>query len=377
MKYSVYASLVALLFLGSCGTEEAPEIKESIRPVRFAKVTKSLASSVNTFSGITQSSKEVNLSFKVSGTVNRLNVKVGDRVRKGQVIASLDAVDYSLEYDRALANEKNAETQIKSAQTQRVTTKSTFERIEKLYENNSVPLSEYEQAKASYEAAESQYEAAQAQLVAASKQVEGARNQVSYARLTAPFSGVVTKVMVEENELVPSGNPIAELSTDSRPEVRVGVPETYISKVRKNQTVEIIFSILPDKKFKGTISEVAFSSGGTSTYPITIQIDQPSPDIRPGMAASVIFSATNQSPSKTDVAVVIAPPKAIGEGVDGNFVFVLQKEGEYHKVKKTKVEIGNFLGSGFEVKKGLSEGDLVATAGLNSLLDGMQVKLMR
>ena len=373
MKYPFLLLCLGILFGTGCAEQETSPTVESIRPVRFAKVVKTGGVATNTFSGTSQSSKEAKLSFKVSGTLNRLSVKVGDKVRKGQVIASIDAVDYSIDYDRAVAQLKNAETQIKSAQTQRVTTKSTYERVEKLYENNSVPLSEYEQAKASYEAAESQYEAAEAQVVAYRKQVEAAKNQVSYARLTAPFSGIITQVMGEENELVGSGNVVAVISAETQPEVRVGVPEAFISKIRQGQKVDIIFSILPNQTFKGTVSEVAFSSSEASTYPVIVQIDQPSADIRPGMATNVTFSIGT---AKRESAVLVAPAKAIGEGPDGYFAFLLEPLGETYTVKKAGVQIGTLLPGGFEIKAGLEEGQLVATAGLQSLLDGMKVKLL-
>ncbi|MEM9920508.1 MAG: efflux RND transporter periplasmic adaptor subunit [Bacteroidota bacterium] len=372
MKYRCFTLLLCTLLLLSCGGKQAPPAEKIIRPIRHAKVIKTGSSASNTFSGVSQSSEEVKLSFKVSGTINRLKVKVGDKVRRGQIIASLDAIDYTIEYDQAVAQLKNAETQIKSAQTQRVTTKSTYERVEKLYENNSVPLSEYEQAKASYEAAESQYEAALAQVTASRKQVQGAKNQVSYARLTAPFNGIVTAINVEENELVGSGTPVAVLNAAGKPEVRVGIPESFISKIRKGQQVDIRFSILSGQVFKGTVSEVAFSASEASTYPVIVKIDKPSPDIRPGMATNVTFSLERQKQTPK----VIAPAKAIGEGPNGRFAFLLQKNGDQFTVKKTNVEIGSLLPEGFEIKKGLSEGDLVATAGLKSLLDGMTVKLM-
>ena len=361
------------LFL-SCGEEEKPMVAESVRPVRFAKIIKTNTSSSNTFSGISQSSKEAKLSFKVAGTVNSLRVKVGDQVRRGQVIATLDAIDYSIESDRAVAQLKNAETQVKAAKTQRVATKSTYERVEKLYENNSIPLSEYEQAKASYDAAVSQYEAAQAQATAAKKQVEAARNQVNYARLTAPYNGIITAITVEENELVGSGTAVAVLNAEGKPEVRVGIPEAFISKIRKGQKVDIAFSIIADKIFKGTVSEVAFSSSGSSTYPVIVRIDQPNDEMRPGMATNVTFSQGGLI--KNQPQLLVAPAKAIGEGTAGNFAYVLEKSGEHYKVKKTKVEIGQLLQEGFEIKNGLKEGELVATAGLNALLDGMTVKLL-
>ena len=374
MKYRLLSLLFIGLLFSACEEEKVAEVKEAIRPVRFAKVIKSGSASKHTFSGTSQSSKEAKLSFKVAGTLNKINVKVGDKVSRGQVIASVDAIDYSIERDQVLASLKNAETQIKSAETQRVATKSAYQRVEKLYENNSVPLSEYEEAKAAYEAAESQYEAAQAQVAASKKQLQAAGNQVSYARLTAPFAGVITAIEVEENELVNSGTPIAVLSAEGKPEVRVGVPESYISNIRKGQEVDIHFSILADKDFKGRVSEVAYSSSEASTYPVILTVDKASKELRPGMAANVTFS--NQT-SKNQKELIMAPAKAIGEGPNGHFAFLLKQEGELYVVKKANIEIGNLMPEGFEIKNGLKEGELVATAGLQALLDGMKVKLLQ
>lgn len=372
MKINIFCLLILGICLTNC-KEKPQEKKVVLRPVRYGKVMTTGSANSQVFSGTAQSSKSSNLSFKVAGTINNLTVKVGDKVRTGQLIARIDAIDYSVQYDQAVAQLKSAETQIKSAETQLVTTKSAYERVEKLYENNSVPLSEYEQAKASYEAAQSQQTAALAQVTASQKQVEAARNQVSYARLTAPFSGIITNVMAEENELVGSGTPIATLSAERDPEVIVGMPETFIAQIKKGQHAHIEFSTIPNKKFEGTISEVSFSSNTGATYPVIVKIDNPTPAIRPGMAANVEFSLGKKQDTQT---FLVAPVQAIGEGTTGNFAFVLNKEANGYAVKKQKVEVGNLLATGFEIKSGLNEGDLVATAGLKSLLDGMEVMLL-
>ncbi len=373
MKYQQVLLLLFILSFSSCGEKEAAQITETLRPVRYGKVIKTGTDEDQVFSGTAQSAKESKLSFKVAGTINRIYVKVGDRVRTGQLIAALDAIDYTVSYDQAVAQKKSSETQIKSAEAQLISSKSTYQRIEKLYENGSIPLSEFEQAKTAYEAAESQYEAAIAQYDAAQKQVEAARNQVSYARLTAPFSGIITMVNVEENELVNSGSPIAILNAEGNPEVSVGIPEVFISGIQKGQEVDISFSILPNQTYKGIVSEVGFSSGQGATYPVIVQIEKPGKEIRPGMAANVKFHFHSDSHEER---YLVAPVKAIGEGVDGNFVFLLQKDSSAYIAKKQKIEIGELLHSGFEIKNGLEEGDLVATAGLKSLLDGMKVSLM-
>ena len=344
-----------------------------LRPVRYGTVLRSGEVAGQSFSGIVQASMEAKLSFKVGGTINRMAVKVGDVVGKGQLIASLDARDYSVQQEQAKAQLKSAETQVKSAEAQLLNSRSTYERIEKLYENNSVSLSEFEQAKTALEASQASYEAAVAQASVSSTQVQSASNQVSYATLTAPFSGIITAVNVEENELVGSGVVVALLTSAGSPEVRVGVPEIFISRIKKGQAVGISFSILPNKSFGGVVSEVGFSNNSTSTYPVIIQIDKPETEIRPGMAATVNFGI--EQASGATAATLIAPVAAVGEGANGNFVYVLEKEGGAYLARKQEVDIGKLLPSGFEIISGLQEGNLVATAGLNSLLDGMKVRL--
>lgn len=372
MNYQLLIFTTLLFVLLSCSSKEKEATKEIIRPVRYGKVIKTGGTETHTFSGAAQSSKAVDLSFRVAGTITSLKVKLGDEVRKGQVIAIIDATDYSIQYEQSVANKKSAETQIKSAETSLITTKSTFERVEKLYENNSVPLSEYEQAKSAYEGAKSQYDAAKAQVTASERQVDASRNQVAYANLKAPFSGVITRLNVEENELVNSGTPVAELIAIGDPEVNVGLPEIFINKIKKGQNVKISFSVLPAQAFEGVVSEIAFSSVNSSTYPVVIQIKNPTKDIRPGMAANVTFNFDEKAVAES---FLLAPVKAVGEGTEGNFVFVLEKEGEQYVAKRRLVAIGQLLGQGFEIKEGLQEGELVATAGLQSLLDNMRVRL--
>ena len=212
-----------------------------------------------------------------------------------------------------------------------------------------------------------------AQVTASNKQVESAKNQVSYASLTAPFQGVITSLLVEENELVGSGNPVATLSSEGKPEVRIGMPEVFISRIRSGQEVDIAFSVENTQTFKGVVSEVGFSAGDASTYPVIIQIVDPSDNIRPGMAANVTFNFGEVSDKPNQL---VAPAKAVGEGPDGHFAFVLEQKQQAYEVKKKTIEIGKLLPDGFEIKSGLQDGDLVATAGLKSLLDGMQVRLL-
>ncbi|NNF33090.1 MAG: efflux RND transporter periplasmic adaptor subunit [Saprospiraceae bacterium] len=361
-----------LLFISSCSRKKEEVSEEVLRPVKYGMISLTSDALRESFSGTAQSSKETKLSFKVSGKVNSIGVKVGDVVRTGQPIARIDETDYNVQYEQSKANMKSVETQIKSANSQLINSRANYLRVEKLYENNSVSLSEYEAAKSAYELAQASYDASLAQASASERQVESAKNQVTYSNLTAPYTGVITSLMVEENELVNAGTPIVTISSMINPEISVGVPEKFISRVSKDQHVDISLSSLPGETFEGHVYEVGFSSMGGSTYPVTIRIDKPIDDLRPGMAADVHFNFGAVDLKEK----LIAPVAAVGEDNTGNFVFALEAEEEHFIARKVNVDVGNLTPSGFQVECGLEKGDLVATAGLSIILDGMKVRLM-
>ncbi|MEM6772657.1 MAG: efflux RND transporter periplasmic adaptor subunit, partial [Bacteroidota bacterium] len=280
--------------------------------------------------------------------------------------------DYSIQAQQADASAKGSVANLEAAETQLINARSAYQRLEKLYENNSVPLSDFEQAKSSYESAQANYDAAATQVTSAEKQLQSARNQVSYTRLTAPFPGIITAVNSETNELVGSGTPVAELSSTAKPEVRIGIPENFIAQIKKGEAVSISFSVLPEQVFTGRVSEISFATGGSPTYPAIITIDKPSEAIRPGMAANVTFRKKTAGDD-----MLICPVKALGKDTESTFVYVLEKstDGGYTAQRQT-IDVGALMADGFAIKSGLSEGQLVATAGLKSLLDGMQVALL-
>lgn len=373
MKYQLWSwPLSALLMIG-CGGAEVNTVTEApLRPVRSQVIGYSAQAGVHTYSGVAQADKQSKLSFRVSGTVSGLKVKLGDVVRKGQVIATIAPLDYSIQAEQANASTKGAMANLESANTQLINARSSYQRIEKLYESNSASLSDFEQAKSAYESAQASYDAASTQVTSSEKQLQSARNQVNYTRLVAPFSGVITALNTEVNELVGSGAPVAELSSVSNPEVRIGIPENFISSIKRGEMVDIVFPVLPNKVYAGKVSEISFATGGSPTYPAIIAINTPSQTIRPGMAATVTFKQ-----KASGDATLTCPVKALGKDTEGTFVFVLEKStGERYTVRRHAVEVGTLLPDGFAVKTGLTKGQLVATAGLKSLLDGMQVRLM-
>jgi multidrug efflux system membrane fusion protein len=277
-----------VLFFSSC-EEKSVETAKKIRPIKYSTIEPSTGVETHTFSGVAKAQNETNLSFKVAGTLSSVQVKLGDRVRKGQLIATIDPVDYNIQSNQAISQKEGSVANAKAAETQLINAQATYDRVAKLYENNSVSLSEYQQAKAGLDAAQAQYDAANTQINAADQQLKAAGNQVSYTRLVSPMTGVITAVQVEANEMVNAGMLIAKVSSFGRPEVEVGVPEIFINKIKKGQEVTITLPSSPGQEFKGVVDQVAYASGNAPTYPVTVEIDKSVEQIRPGMAANVAF----------------------------------------------------------------------------------------
>jgi RND family efflux transporter MFP subunit len=359
---SIFTSIiiVAVLFT-SC--KQSGKKEEVIKMVKYEKLIYSSSSRTHTFSGVVKAKSETNLSFKVGGTLSQVNVKLGDRVKKGRLIASIDPIDFNIQKDQAMAQKNSAESQLMNA-------RSTFERVEKLYENNSVSLSEYEKAKTSLVSAESQLEGAE-------KQLEAANNQVSYTKLYAPTDGIISAVNIAINEVVQAGRTVIVMNSEDKNdmEVEVGIPERYIKDIQNGDEVEIRISSMYDA-FRGIVTEVAYTSSKTGvTYPVTLSLDtKGNKSIRPDMPAEVTFrfGSSNQE------SFLVAPLKAVASGVDGNYIFRLvpDKENGVYIVEKVTIELGDINENGYIIREGLNEGDLVVVAGLQSMYDGRKVKLL-
>jgi RND family efflux transporter MFP subunit len=301
------------------------------------------------------------MSFKVAGTIRSINVKVGEKIKKGKLIASLDKTDYQLMYEQAKVALNNAKVQMNSA-------KSAFERTSALYENNNASLQDYEGARTAYESAKAMVSSNQ-------RGLQLARSQLSYTNLVAPMEGVVAKVNAEKNENVMPGKVIIEVNSGNDLEVTIGMPETYISRVKEGETVDVKFSSITDKVFEGTISEVSYAiSSESSTYPISIILTNPSQEIRPGMAADVTFNFKSDGKK----ACIVVPTNTIAEDQNGRYVFtVIKTEKDLGIVKKKKVKIGELTMDGIEILEGLEDNELIITAGISKLFDGMTVKLVK
>jgi RND family efflux transporter MFP subunit len=173
---------------------------------------------------------------------------------------------------------------------------------------------------------------------------------------------------------VQAGQPVAVLNAGGGLEIALGLPESVIAQVTPGMATTIRFTAVPGRTFEGRVTEVSPSvDASTATYPVRMTVDDPSAELRPGMAASVTFDFTRASGAED---VLVVPAKAVGEDDQGRFVFLVEPaEGDEATARKHPVTIGRLTAEGFEIIEGLTAGQLVATAGLQTLLDGQRVRL--
>ncbi len=348
------------LVLFSCSKEEKKEEK-LIRPVKYQQVGFLGGQKVRTFSGTAQTEKIINLSFRNSGIITTFDIKLGQKVRKGDLLAKLDNVASRLSYEQTV-------TQLNSAASQMNTAKLSLNRVRSLYEKGSSPLSDFEAAKNSFKTAQESYESAK-------RGVEIQQEQIQYGYIYAPEDGVIAAVTAEIDENVSPGQTVATLNAGSDMEISLGIPESVINGVSEDMSVMVSFSSLQNKEFQGIVTEVAPAvDANTSTYPVLVTVTNPSNKIKSGMAANVTFEFVDGK-KNTNSSTIVVPANAVGEDSKGKFVFLIDESENTTKVKKQRIDIGNLTGDGFEITNGLSAGQKIATAGLQTLLDGQEVKL--
>jgi len=352
----IFIPLILISLLISCGDEQ--QVEEKIRPVRYAEITMGGGASTRVFSGTAKTGIESKLSFKVGGTVKTVNVKVGDYVHKGDVLVELDETDYKVKL-------METEARLRQAESQALNSRNNYERVKSLYETNSVSKSDLDGARAQYESAVANVEGMKSAL-------DFAKHQLEYTQLLAPVSGSIAVSNIEINENVQPGQVVVILVVGENMEIELGIPENVINRIKKGMNVRVDFPSLDDS-FDGVVSEVSPSIDlNSSTYPVSIKVLNPTVAVKSGMAANVSFSFKGNTSNE----IIVVPVAAVGEDSEGRFVYLVEPDSaDIGVVKKHHIQIGELTSEGFEVISGLSVNQKVATAGLQSLIDGQKVRI--
>ncbi len=273
----------------------------------------------------------------------------------GQAIARLDDTDLKLA-------ENSAKAAAAAARSRRDVANDNLERAKALLPKAIISQSAYDTRKNELDAATSALESAEAQL-------RQAANAVGYATLVADKAGMVTAVTGEPGQVVSAGQPVITLADAGETEVAIAVPEQDAGRIAVGQPRQNLAvggaARLPSP---GSIREIAGQADAASrTYAVRITTNAPPQGMRLGMTATVAIQIEQEA------AAMVVPITALTEADGTPVVFVV--DATTKTVRKTPVVVAATTDHGIKIASGLNAGDLVVTAGVQFLRDGMRVRL--
>jgi RND family efflux transporter MFP subunit len=290
--------------------------------------------------GSVETKQNIVISPEYNGLLERIYVKEGQRVTKGQLLAKID--------DGGISQ------QLAQMETQLALAKTTFERRQRLWEQNIGSEIEYLQAKAQYEGQQNS--------------VAQMKSQVGKTTIRAPFSGTIEDVIAEQGTVVASGQTqIMRLVSLEDMYIEAEIPEDYLTSVSENTPVTINFPIL-NKTIDSKVRQASnYISPTNRTFRIEVAVPNKDKSIKPNLTARLNIN------DYTSKKALLIPLSVISENAEGEqYVYVATKE-EPPVAKRQIIETGRSQGQNIEVLSGLSNGDFVIKEGARTVKEGQEL----
>jgi len=374
MKKYIQYNLLLLglaLSLQSCGDAQAADAKaEQPREVRTVEVALVDYRETITGSGRLADREEVRLSFKTGGVIRSILVGEGDRVRRGQELATLELDEIQAETRKAQLGIEKAQIDLENAQLALRLAERDYRNAKGLYQDSVATLEQLENAEVQLDNAKNQLEAARKGLALNEQNQEVANFNLKYSVIKAPANGTILMQLAEAGEITGPGSPIFILGTQARTKVlRVDVTDREIVQLQKGTEASVTFDAFPGKNFPGTVDELAAQADPrTGTYTIEVAVDPRGEPLLSGLIGEVTLEAGNsQSLLRIPIDALVR-----GDG-DRAEVFVVE-EG---KARLRQVQVFKIEGESLLVQEGLSRGATVITSGVGYLSDGQAVQPIR
>jgi len=336
--------------------------------------------------------KEVVISPDVSGEIVELHIKEGDFVNEGDLLFKIKPDTYISMRDRTQAALESAKARQAQAEAQFIQAELSYKRSKQLFDQETISLSDYEQAEASYKVAQAEVEAARFSVKSAEASLNEAKENLTKTTVYAPMSGTISTLLVEQGERVVgtemmTGTEVLRIADLTRMEAWVEVNENDIIKVKMNDTAIIEVDAYLDFKFKGLVTEIANSASTTgisadqvTTFDVKIfvlpdsyselQSDARKNPFRPGMSTTVDI----QTSTKYDVLTV--PIQSVTTRVDSTIeaaslsdevirTLAFVSDGTYALAKDVKTGIQD--NSYIEILSGIEEGEEIISAPFSAI----------
>ena len=342
MKKAGLSALIIVALIGCRTNKNEQPVSDQKFTVSTAKVLSVKDNSGYEYSGTVEASQTIPLNFKIPGTVENIYVEVGDAVKKGQVLASIDKSDMQNLYNTMLVKYEQA--------------KDAYDRLKSVYEAGSLPEIKWVGMKSDYEEAKTS--------------LELTKNNLDKCTMTAPLDGIIGSRNIEPGQssvnLLSAPIELVKIETVY---VKISVPENEIIRIQKGQKASIIISALGDKQLEGTVSNISPVADAISrTYTVKMTVRNSALELKPGMVCDVTLNLNSKGTS------LVVPYKAVVRDDDGKtYVYVVPAGKD--RVTKRPVRVGRYVDSGIQVIEGLTEGQVVVNEGSEKLSDNSLIRL--
>jgi RND family efflux transporter MFP subunit len=303
------------------------------------------------------------VSFRVGGKLIQRNVRLGDSVRRGQVIARLDAVD-------AQKQAASAQAALDAAEHRLVFAKQQIDRDQAQSAQNLIAANQLEQTQDAYAAALAEHEQSAAQLVVA-------RNTLQYNALVADHDGLITSENADTGQVVSAGQAVYGLAWSGDTDVILDAAAGDLGRITVGQTASVTFPALPGRRFEARVREVAPAADPQSrTYRVKLTLAEPGSAVRLGMTGDATLSrvatAGNADDAADDAPAFKVPATAIFHRGKDPAVWVIRPNDSTLELRP--VTVGRYSERGTTVTRGLRDGDNIVLAGVHTVYAGQRVK---
>ena len=324
--------------------EEVIEEKDPAPEVAVLVVTEPLRTrDFETFvevQGSVTSDEIVAATAEVAGRITRLTVDEGDNVRRGQLIATLDL--------------ESLDKQIAEIETSLSLARETYNRYQRLWDQNIGSEIQLLQSKNQVERLE--------------KSLETIRFQQGKQNVYAPISGSVEQVFTKQGEIASPGLPIVQILDTRKVKVVVDIPETYLAAVQRGQTVKVNFPAL-NREIDAKVTQLGRTiDPNNRTFEMEIALNNTDGTLKPNLLAEVQFT------DETFENAVVVPEQLVQQEVSGrSFVYVAETGAEGTVARKKYVEIGTSYGGDIVINEGLEGNETLVTQGARTLSEGQLI----
>jgi membrane fusion protein, multidrug efflux system len=327
-----FASLVG------CSHKQKADTTEVI-PVKTLTAASTVEAGDRSYVGTVEESYGSMLSFSVMGTVSQVLVDEGQAVRKGQPLAVLDKSTMLNAYDISKSSLKQAQ--------------DAYRRMNALYKKGSLP--------------EIKFIEVQTRLSEAEAAERIARKNVKDCVLCAPFSGYISKRIVDIGNNVVPGIGCFKLVKVDEVKIDVSIPEQEISKIHIGQNISFTVAALDGRRFVGRVKEKGVQANPFShTYEVKLILPNPGQILLPGMVCSANIN------TKINNSVMIIPQESVMLDGDDKFVWIANGG----SAQKRPVTVGGVNNQGVIIISGLESGDEVIIDGQNKVSEGSKIKVL-